>query len=112
MSKKATVSSFDPREIRKGLTKDHADHLAASVAEGRLTLEEAAEHRAQHVARNHSLINDGIRQLLGFLVHETKSPVDRAKTIAAEIEVAKLEGRIDQAIVTLELIRKTSAAIN
>ena len=111
MSKKP-VTSFDPKEIRKGLTKDHADQLAASVAEGRLTLEEAAEHRAQHVARNHHLIKDGIGQLLGFLIHETKSPMDRAKTIAAEIDVAKLEGRIDRAIVTLELIRKTSAAIN
>jgi len=112
MSKKTTLPNFDPTEIRKGLQKNHADHLAAAVAEGRMTLEEAAKERAGHVARNHQLINDGIRNLLRFLVHESRSPADRAAMIAAAIDVAKVSDRIDQAIVTLALIQKTSAAIH
>jgi hypothetical protein len=69
MSKKP-VASFDPKEIRQGLQKSHADHLAASVAEGRLTLEQAAEHRAQHVARNHLTNLDAPDQRIRAWIHE------------------------------------------
>src|SRR5437879_2819568 len=96
MRKKTTLPKFDPTEIRQGLQKSHADHLAKSVAEGRITLKEAARQRAWHVSRNHQLINEGITRLLDFLVWDSKPPAERAAMIAEAIDVDKFSDDIDQ----------------